>query len=115
MPDYPSTAAERYRSDAAKLSEMAREAANPFLRQYYERFAQRYLVHADNEGKITRITEGSPTPVEADPIPDGPSIQASPEAGAMEEASSACATTPLQPTQVPAHSSRRNRRRRPVS
>jgi len=43
MPD-PLNAAELYRSDAAKFSELAKDAVNSFFRGYYERLAQRYLM-----------------------------------------------------------------------
>jgi hypothetical protein len=116
MPDDFLSAAERYRSDAAKFSELAKDAANPFLRAYYERLAHRYLTHAENQEKIAKIAEGS-IPVEADPIlPDSPSIHADAETLPPEEASvQPTSSTPLQPTQGRTRAARRSRRRRPVS
>jgi len=55
MPD-PLSTAERYRSDAAKFSELSKDAVNPFFRDYYKRLSQRYLMHA----KIRRGSRGSP-------------------------------------------------------
>jgi hypothetical protein len=109
MPD-PLSAAVRYRSDAAKLSELAKDAANPFFRDYYKRLAQRYLIHAENQERIAWISEG-------DPIPDSPGVQAAPEAVSPEEASSSnqsASPAPLQPAQGPTRAPRRKRRRHPV-
>ena len=58
MPD-PLSAAERYRIDAAKFFELAKDAPNPFIRDYYNGLAKRYLVHAENQEKIARTSEGS--------------------------------------------------------
>jgi hypothetical protein len=113
MPD-PMTAAERYRSNAARLLELAKDAAAiSFLREYYERLARRYLMHAENEDRIAKISRGS-TVVEAAPIPDSPSVQAASEAGSSDEASAhgrPSSSSPLQPAQKPARAPRRRRRR----
>ena len=45
----PLSTAERYRSDAAKFSELSKDAVNPFFRDYYKRLSQRYLMHAENQ------------------------------------------------------------------
>ena len=54
----PLSAGERYRSDAVKLFELAKDAPNPFFRDYYNGLAKRYLMHAENHEKIARISEG---------------------------------------------------------
>jgi hypothetical protein len=56
MPDPLSTAV-RYRSNAAKFSELSKDAVNPFFRDYYERLSQRYLLHAENQERIAWISE----------------------------------------------------------
>jgi hypothetical protein len=48
----------RYRKEAAEFSELAKTAETPFIRDYYRRLAQRYLMHAENEEKLARISEG---------------------------------------------------------
>jgi hypothetical protein len=115
MPD-PLSTAERYRSDAAKFSELSKDAENPFFRGYYERLSQRYLMHAENQERIAWISEGSTTGGrEDDPIPDGPSVQAASRAFSHEEASASAQRTspaPLQPAQDRVRTSRRKRRRR---
>jgi hypothetical protein len=55
MPDDPLSAAERYRKAAAEFADLAKTAANPFFYGYYERLAQRYLLHAENQMKLSRI------------------------------------------------------------
>jgi hypothetical protein len=100
MPD-PLSAAKRYRSNAAKFSELSRDAANPFIRDYYKGLAQRYLLHADNQEKIAWISEG-------------PGVQAAPGAVSPEEAPSfdrSASPPPFEPAQEPARVSRRKRRR----
>ena len=110
MPD-PLSTAERYRSDAAKFSELSKDAENPFFRGYYERLSQRYLMHAENQERIAWISEGSTTGGrEDDPIPDGPSVQAASRAFSHEEAS-AQSTSPA-PPQPAQDAPRRKRRRR---
>jgi hypothetical protein len=104
MPD-PLSAAERYRSDAARLSELAKNAANPFFHDYYRRLAQRYLLHAENQERIAWISEGGL-------IPDSPDVQAAPEADLPGESSSSnqpAAPAPLQPAQGPTRAPRRKR------
>jgi hypothetical protein len=115
MPD-PLSTAERYRSDAAKFSELSKDAVNPFFRDYYERLSQRYLMHAENQERIAWISEGSATGRRKDdPMPDGPSVQAVPGTVSPEEASaSAQSTSPalLQSAQDRVRAPRRKRRRR---
>jgi hypothetical protein len=113
MPD-PVSAAVRYRSNAAKFSELSKDAVNPFFRDYYERLSQRYLMHAENQERIAWISEGSATARRNDdPMPDGP-FQAAPRAVSPEEAPASAQPTspaPSQPVQNPARASRRKRRR----
>jgi hypothetical protein len=111
MPD-PSSAAERYRSDAAKFFELAKDAPNAFVRDYYNGLAKRYLMHAENQEKIARTSEVSAA---TEVIPDSPSVQAAPESSSEEEASDGPAPpTPLQPGQGPVDAPHRTRRRRPA-
>ena len=112
MPD-PLSAAERYRSDAAKFFELAKDAPNPFFRDYYNGLAKRYLMHAENHEKIVRVSERSAA---TEVIPDGPSVQASPESSPEEEVISdgPAPPTPLQPAQGSADAPQRGRRRRPA-
>ena len=58
MPD-PLSAGERYRSDAVKLFELAKDAPNPFFRDYYNGLAKRYLMHAENQEKVVRTSDGA--------------------------------------------------------
>jgi hypothetical protein len=115
MPD-PLSTAERYRSDAAKFSELSKDAVNPFFRGYYERLSQRYLMHAENQERIAWISEGSATDRRKDdPMPDGPSFQALPGPVAPEDASvsaQSISSAVLQPAQDRARAPRRKRRRR---
>jgi hypothetical protein len=74
MPD-PLSAAKRYRSNAAKFSELSKDAVSPFIRDYYKGLAQRYLMHADNQEKIAWISEG-------------PSVQAAPGIASPEATAS---------------------------
>ena len=60
------TRADRYRKGAAEFSELAENAASPFVRGYYQRIAERYLLLAADEsrlpegdGKLTRRQIGS--------------------------------------------------------
>jgi hypothetical protein len=112
----PLSTAERYRSDAARFSELSKDAVNPFFRDYYKRLSQRYLMHAENQERIAWISEGSTTGRRKDdPMTDGPCVQAAPAAVSPEEASaSAQSASPasLQPAQDPDRAPRRKRRRR---
>jgi hypothetical protein len=54
MPD-PLSAAERYRKAAAEFSHLAKSASNPFFCGYYQRLAQRYFLHAENQMKLAKI------------------------------------------------------------
>ena len=58
MPD-PLSAAERYRSDAAKFLELAKDASSYFIRDYYNGLAKRYLKHAEDQEEMARTPEGS--------------------------------------------------------
>ena len=51
MPD-PSRRADRYRKVAAEYSELAKDAASPFLRTYYWRIAEEYRVRAEGELRV---------------------------------------------------------------
>jgi hypothetical protein len=116
MPD-PLIAAERYRSDAAKFSELAKNAANPFMRRYYERLARQYLIHAESEERAATISdEFAPSRHQDGPISDSPSVQAAPEAGSEETSASdrPASPVPLQPAQGPTDAPRRRRRRHPA-
>jgi hypothetical protein len=75
MPD-PLSAAERYRSDAAKFFELAKDASSHFIRDYYNGLAKRYLKHAENQEEIARTSEGSAV---TEIILDSPGVQAAPE------------------------------------
>jgi hypothetical protein len=110
MPD-PLSTGERYRSDAAKFSELSKDAENPFFRDYYERLSQRYLMHAENQERIAWISEGSTARGRKDdPIPGGPSVQAAPGAVSPEEASASAQSA--SPAHLQPASPRRKRRRR---
>ena len=113
MPD-PLSAAERYRSDAAKFFELAKDASSHFIRDYYNGLARRYLMHAENQEGIARTSEGSAV---TEIILDSPGVQAAPESSPQGVAISDGAApptppTPLQPTQEPADAPQRSRRRR---
>jgi hypothetical protein len=113
MPD-PLSAAERYRSDAAKFFDLAKDAPNPFIRDYYHRLAKRYLMHAENQEKIARVSEGSAA---TEAIQDSPSVQAAPETASSSEVSASdqsASPAPLQPEQGPVGAPRQSRRRRPA-
>jgi hypothetical protein len=96
MPD-PLSAAERYRSDAVKLFELAKDAPNPFFRDYYNGLAKRYLMHAENQEKVVKTSEGAAA---TEVISDSPSVQDAPESSLEEEAISVGAP----PHTVAAHS-----------
>src|ERR1700687_4263626 len=110
----PLIAAERYRSEAAKFSELAKNAANPFMRRYFERLARQYLIHAESEERVAKISNEFATGQhQDDPISDSPSIQAGPEAGSPEEASASvqpASPAPLRPAQGPGRAPRRSQR-----
>ena len=57
----PWNAAERYRKDAAEFSDQAKSAPTQFLRDYYQRLAERYLLHAENQLKLAKIEDVSTT------------------------------------------------------
>jgi hypothetical protein len=102
----PLNAAERYRKDAAEFSELAKTAETPFIRGYYRRLAQRYLMHAENQEKLARISEGfADDRRQTDQIADSPNVQP-----ASEAVLPACRSAPAQgPTGAPLRSRRRRR------
>jgi len=108
----PLSAGERYRSDAVKLFELAKDAPNPFFRDYYNGLAKRYLMHAENQEKVVRTSDGAAA---TEVIPDGPDVQAAPESSPEEVALSVgrVPPTPLQPAQS-AGAPQRSRHRRPA-
>jgi hypothetical protein len=110
MPD-PLSAAERYRSDAAKFLELAKDASSHFIRDYYTGLAKRYLKHAENQEEIARTSEGFGV---TEIMLDSPGVQAAPESSPEEVAISDGPAPPtlLQPTQEPADAPERSRRRR---
>jgi hypothetical protein len=55
MPVDPLNAAERYRKTAAEFCDLAKSASSSFLCGYYQRLAQRYLLHAENQMKLAKI------------------------------------------------------------
>src|SRR5271168_1652879 len=55
MPDDPMSAAERYRKAAVEFSDLSKSASNQFIRGYYQRLAQRYLLHSENQRKLAKI------------------------------------------------------------
>jgi len=112
MPD-PLSAAERYRSDAAKFLELAKDASSYFIRDYYNGLAKRYLKHAEDQEEMARTPEGSAV---TEIILDSPGVQAAPESSPEETAISdgPAPPTPLQPTQEPADAPQRSQRRRPA-
>jgi hypothetical protein len=86
MPDDPLSAAERYRKAAAEFADLAKSAANPFYCGYYQRLAERYLLHAENQMKLSKMAgataaePGGEDAVEADrEMPAG--LSAAPPAG----------------------------------
>jgi hypothetical protein len=48
MPE-PSNKADLYRKVAAEYAELAKNATSPFLRSYYQRIAEEYLVRVEGE------------------------------------------------------------------
>jgi hypothetical protein len=111
MPD-PLTAAERYRKEAADFSELAKSAETAFVRDYYARLAQRYLMHAEDQEKLARMSEGFATGQHQDAqIAHSPGIRATPEAFLPEQASD---QSTAQPAQGARGARRRVRRRRSV-
>jgi hypothetical protein len=112
----PLITAERYRKEAAEFSELAKTAETAFIRDYYGRLAQRYLMHAENQEKLARISEGFATgPHQDHQIADSPSVQATPGVVFPEEAPASdrsASQEPLQPTQGPPDAPRQIRRRR---
>jgi len=117
MPD-PLIAAERYRKDAAEFSELAKTAETSFIRDYYSRLAQRYLMHAENQEKLARIPERvAAGRHQDDQIVDSASVQAAPESvspGGASASDRPASPAPLQPAQSPARAPRRRRRRHPA-
>jgi hypothetical protein len=111
----PLIAAERYRSEAANFSELAKNAANPFMLRYFDRLARQYLMLAESEERVANITNEFAAGRHQDgPISDSPIVQAGPEAGSPEEASASvqpASPAPLQPAQSPTTAPRRRRRR----
>ena len=109
----PLSAAERYRSDAAKFLELAKDASSHFIRDYYNGLAKRYLKHAEDQEEMARTPEGSAV---TEIILDSPGVQAAPESSPEETAISdgPAPPTPLQPTQEPADAPQRSQRRRPA-
>jgi hypothetical protein len=65
----PLSAAERYRNDGLKFSELAKSSANPFVREYYGRVAQRYLLYAENVGAAIQPPEGNRVETADRPVP----------------------------------------------
>jgi hypothetical protein len=55
MPDDPSSAARRFRKVADELSDKAKSASTLFIRDFYLRIAQRYLLHAENQMKLAKM------------------------------------------------------------
>jgi hypothetical protein len=45
----PSNKADLYRKVAAEYAELAKNATSPFLRSYYQRIAEEYLVRVEGE------------------------------------------------------------------
>jgi hypothetical protein len=117
MPD-ALVAAERYRKEAGKFSELAKTAETAFVRDYYERIAQRYLMHAEYQEKLARMSQGfAADQTRDDHIADGPSVQATPGAVLPAQASvsdRSASPEPLQPARRPPDAVQLNRRRRPV-
>ena len=48
----PAKRAERYEKVAVEYSELAKDAASPFLRAYYQRIAEQYRMQAEGEGRV---------------------------------------------------------------
>jgi hypothetical protein len=116
MPD-PLIAAERYRKDAAEFSELAKTAETAFVRDYYGRLAQQFLMHAENQEKLAKMAEGFATGRhQDDQIADCASVQATPGAVLPEASASdrSASQHPLQLTQGPPDAPGQIRRRRPA-
>ena len=45
----PAKMAERYEKVAEEYAELAKDASSPFLREYYQRIAEQYRMHAEGE------------------------------------------------------------------
>jgi hypothetical protein len=61
----------------AEFSEIAKTAETPFICDYYSRLAQRYLMHAKNQEKLARISEGfAADRHQDDQIADSPHVRA---------------------------------------
>jgi hypothetical protein len=80
MPDDPLSAAERYRKAAAEFADLAKSAANPFFCGYYQRLAERYLLHAENQMKLSKITGAAAAEPGGE---DSPSVEVDREAPAV--------------------------------
>jgi hypothetical protein len=55
MPDDPLSAAQRFRKVADEFSDKAKSASTRFIRDFYQRIAQRYLLHAENQMKLAKM------------------------------------------------------------
>jgi hypothetical protein len=98
-------AAKRYREQAAKLSELAKEAPNnSYVRAYYQHVAQRYLTHADNEEKIATVPKRS---AEESPVQAAPEPSVTEDASAMST-SLAPSALEQEPTSERPHNTRRH-------
>ena len=105
----PLSAAERYRKDAAEFSELAESADTAFMRDYYRRLAQRYLLHAENQERTAGISEGSSASGFGQAAEGDGAEAAEPEE--ITTSGQPVVPPPLQPSQSPTHSPRRGRRR----
>jgi hypothetical protein len=101
MPDDPSSAARRFRRVAEEFSDKAKSASTPFIRDFYHRIAQRYLLHAENQMKLAKMESAVATEsrsedhVSIEPFQETPSPQ-----------------PPARPVRRPAGGRRRSRRPR---
>jgi hypothetical protein len=50
----PETRAKRYRMVAAEYADLARDASAPFVRAYFHRISEDYLVRADGELRVAQ-------------------------------------------------------------
>jgi len=112
MPDLL-VAGERYRKKAVEFFELSRTADTPFIRDYYESLAKRYLLHAENQEKLAAPSEGLGAGQHSQ-IAESPSVQPSSEAVSPEEASAAPASATPLPSGQAAGAHRRRRRRSPT-
>jgi hypothetical protein len=55
----PETRARRYRMIAGEYADLARDASAPFLRAYFHRIAEDYLVRADGELRVAQRSAAS--------------------------------------------------------